>query len=187
MSSADKIHQSSMKVKEKLRLNSLKLLHFDARDEAIVQQSFEHVQAFTSGVQLNFGLTPTHILHALKDAHQAADEYYTMKHAQQWNTDFVIPQEAIAADSALFQHCNYHFAAMCRHKQALLAANRISQERIWSVFGKNGNRVPGVDKKDVQILIEFAVSGITPPVAASFQPEATNVYGIKQYNIINCQ
>ena len=164
-----------MKVKEKLRLNSLKLLHFDARDEAIVQQSFEQVQAFTSGLQLSFGLKPTHILHALRDAHQAADEYYTMKHAQQWNTDFVIPQEAIAADSALFQHCNYNFAAMCRHKQALLAANRISQERIWSVFGKNGNRVPGVDKKDVQILIEFAVSGITPPVAASFQPEATNV------------
>ena len=85
-----------MKVKEKLRLNSLKLLHFDARDEAIVQQSFEHVQAFTSGLQLSFGLKPTHILHALRDAHQAADEYYTMKHAQQWNTDFVIPQEAIA-------------------------------------------------------------------------------------------
>ena len=175
MSSADKIHQSSMKVKEKLRLNSLKLLHFDARDEKVIQQSFEQTLSFTNGLQLDFGLTPANILHALQEAHQAADEYYTMRHAQQWNTDFVIPTEAIAADSALFQLCNYDFTAMCKHKQALLAKNRISQQRIWEVFGKNGDKVPGVDKKDIQILITFAIYGITPPVAASFKPEATDI------------
>ena len=76
--------------------------------------------------------------------------------------EFVIPQEAIAADSALFLECNHDFAEMCRRKQSLLASNRISRERIAALFGNHGERIPGVDAKDVHILIDFAVYGITP-------------------------
>ena len=82
---------------------------------------------------------------------QAQQEYYTMRHALEWNTDFVI----------IFKACNYDFSTMCRHKQASLAKNRISRERIWAVFG--------------QTLIEFAVFGITAPIAASFKAEAHDV------------
>jgi hypothetical protein len=66
---------------------------------------------------------PTHIQSALQAAHTAADEYYTVRHALAWNTDFVIPADAIAADSTLFQECGYDFARMCRHKQSKLSHN----------------------------------------------------------------
>jgi hypothetical protein len=84
--------------KEKIRINSLKLLHFDSRDEQIIQESFQQVLAFSAGLQLHYGLTDNDIMSALTAAHIAADEYYTVRHTLAWNTDFVIPVEAIEAD-----------------------------------------------------------------------------------------
>jgi len=148
VASLQRIHQSALKVKEKLRINSLKILHFDARDNEIVQASLQQAQLFINGLHLNAGLTSSDILQALQEAHRAADEYYTMRHAQAWNTDFVIPQEAIDADSALFLDCDHDFTEMCRRKQSLLAANRISRDRIVAIFGSRGERIPGVDARD---------------------------------------
>ena len=175
LASKQRIQQSALKVKEKLRINSLQILHFDARDEEIVQASLQQAQLFINGLNLSLGLTSSDILRALQEAHKAADEYYTMRHAEAWNTDFIIPQEAIDADSALFQECGHDFSEMCRRKQSLLAANRISKDRIVAIFGSQGERIPGVDARDVQILINFAVYGITPPTSESFKAEAHDV------------
>ena len=41
------IHHAAAKAKEKNRLNSLKLLHFDSRDEKLIQDSFQQVLTFT--------------------------------------------------------------------------------------------------------------------------------------------
>ena len=117
------IHYAASKAKEKIRINSLKLLHFDSRDDRIVQESLQQVMDFSAGFHLLYGLTNDDIMTALRAAHIAADKYYTVRHALAWNTDFVIPVEAIEADSNLFQSCGQDFAAMCRHKQQLLANN----------------------------------------------------------------
>ena len=114
---------------EKIRLHSLKLLHFDSRDDQLIQDSFQQVLTFTDGLQMPSTLTKQYIMSALQAAHTAADEYYTVRHALAWNTDFVFPVEAIDADTALFQDCGYDFAKMCRHKQSKLAHNRLSTER----------------------------------------------------------
>jgi hypothetical protein len=153
----------------------LKLLHFDSRDEQINQESYQQVLAFTDGLQLSYGLTFADIWSALQSAHTAADEYYTVRHALAWNTDFVIPQDAIEADSALFKECGFDFARMCRHKQHLLASNRLSRNRIISVFGPTGTKIPKVLPKDFNTLLEFADYGITPIVAPSFRPESVNI------------
>lgn len=63
-----------------------------------MQKSLQVVLAFVNGLQLNFGLTSDNILRALQEAHRAADEYYTIRHAMEWDTMFVIPAEVIAAD-----------------------------------------------------------------------------------------
>ena len=169
------IRYAASKAKEKIRINSLKLLHFDSRDDRIVQESFQQVMDFSTGFHLHFGLTIDDIMAALRAAHTAADEYYTVRHALAWNTDFVIPIDAIAADSALFQSCGQDFAAMCRHKQQLLAHNRLSPERIFSIFGATGQRIPGVTMRDFNTLLEFATKGITPLVSPGFKPESVNV------------
>jgi len=158
------------KTVEKLRINALKILHFDSRDTSLVQESLHKAMAFIHGLQLNYGLTKQDILLALQKAHQASDKYYTMRHAMEWDTTFVIPSEAIVNDSALFRDCDYDFPKMCHYKQNLLAANRISRHRINSVFGTDGQRIPGVDLRDINILLGFADNGITPPVASSFSP-----------------
>ena len=138
ISAVESIHQSALKVKEKLRINALKVLHFDERDEIVVKEAYHQVSQFIQGLNLNFGLTASDILSALQGAHRASDEYYTMRHAQAWNTDFEIPAESIEADSALFRLCNYDFTEVCRRKQALLAKNGISKDRILAIFGPNG-------------------------------------------------
>jgi hypothetical protein len=153
----------------------LKLLHFDSRDEQIIQESFQQVLAFPAGFQLHYGLADSDIMSALKAAHTAADEYYTVRHALAWNMDFVIPVEAIEADSALFHSCGHDFASMCRHKQQLLAHNRLSTERIFSILGPTEQRIPGISTKDFNTLLEFAANGITPLVSPGFKSESINV------------
>ncbi len=175
VSSRGSIHYAASKAKEKIRINSLKLLHFDSRNEQIIQESFQQVSAFSAGLQLHFVLTDADIMSALKAAHIAADEYYTVRHALAWDTDFVIPAAAIEADSTLFKSCGRNFAAMCRHKQQMLAHNRLSTDRIFSIFGKTGQRIPGVTPQDFATLVEFAENGITPIVSPGFQPESINV------------
>ena len=143
----------SIEGKGKIRINSLKLLNFDSRDDRIVQESFKQVMDFSAGFHLLYCLTNDDIMTALKATHTAADEYYTVRHALAWNTDFVIPIEAIEADSTLFQSCGQDFAAMCRHKQQLLAHNRLLPERIFSIFGPTGQRIPGVTTHDFNTLL----------------------------------
>jgi hypothetical protein len=95
LSAQTNIRQAANKAKEKLRINALKILQFDSRDTSLIQESFHNSMAFIHGVQLNYGLTKQDILLALQKAHQASDEYYTMRHAMEWDTTFVIPSEAI--------------------------------------------------------------------------------------------
>lgn len=100
------------------------------------------------GLQWSYELTTDSVLTALQSAHRASSEYYiwdtsnTIKHAMEWDTSFVIPPEAIAADSAFFRDCENDFAKMCKHKQSLLASNRISLQRIHSIFGTDGTKIP---------------------------------------------
>jgi hypothetical protein len=64
---------------------------------------------------------------------------------------------------------------MCRHKQSKLSHNRLSVERIKSIFGATGTHISGVSSQDFNTLLEFAEHGITPIVAPSFKAEAINV------------
>jgi len=108
------IRQSAAKSKEKNRINALKVLQFDSRDKALINESLQVALAFVNALQLSYGLTSNAILLTLQDAHRAADEYYTIRHTMERDTSFIIPEEAIAADSALFCDCHYNFSQMCR-------------------------------------------------------------------------
>ena len=153
------------KCKERLRLNSIKILHFDSRNTIIVNEAFRQVQSFIAELNLTYGLASSDILTALQGAHRVSDEYYTM------DTTFVIPQVAIDADMTLFHDLNYDL----KYKQQRLASNRISPARIRLIYGAGGRKLPGVDPKDISILLDFVTNGITPPVAPSFQPQSYNV------------
>jgi hypothetical protein len=61
---------------------------------------------------------------------------------------------------------------MCRHKQQLLAHNRLSTERIFSILETTGQKIPDVTPHDFATLLEFAETGITPLVSPGFQPES---------------
>ena len=145
------IHHAASKAKEKIRLNSLKLLHFDSRDIQLINDSCQQVLKFAEGLQLSLTLTTQDIMAALQAAHTAASEYFTVRHALAWNTDFVIPTEAIAADLVLFRECGYDFPAMCWYKQRKLAHNRLSTDRIVAIFGSTGTKIPGVSLQDCHV------------------------------------
>ena len=77
-------------------------MHFDSRDTILINDALHQINLFTFGLQFELKLTYEIVLVALESAHRASDEYYTLRHAQAWNTDFIIPQAAIDADFALF-------------------------------------------------------------------------------------
>lgn len=130
--------------------------------------------AFIKALGLQLKITAVQIRTALEEAHKAADGHYTLKHAEQWNTDFEFPQSAIDADTKLWIECSNDLTVMCKVKQAKLAHNRISVQRVLQAFGTLGNKYPTMLHSDFMILMDFAANGITPLIAEDFQPQSTN-------------
>jgi len=105
---------------------------------------------------------------ALKQAHIASDEYYSLANAVAWNITFEFPQSAVDED-------HHDFTLLYKVKQGRLAANRLSIQRVKRTFGDHGDRVPDRAQSDFLFLLEFAVNGITPIIKYDFVPEATNI------------
>ena len=96
-----------MKAREKRRINSLQILQFDTRDIELINKQHCAVQEFGAALGLKLRISVDQIRKVLEDAHRAAEGYYTLKHAEQWNTDFEFPQDAINADAALWRQCSH--------------------------------------------------------------------------------
>jgi len=55
---------------------------------------------------------------ALKQAHLASDDYYSVANAVAWNTTFEFPQSAVDEDQQLWQDCCHDFTLLCKIKQS---------------------------------------------------------------------
>lgn len=139
-----------------------------------------HVQSFIDALGLSTSLTHADIHSALRSAHVAADEHFNLVNAQQWNTTFEFPAEALAADAVLFQQCEGDFTKMCSIKQSSLADNRLSLRRVIETFGPTGQRIPSMLQADFVTLTEFARFGITPLVASDFVPNSTLIPPLRE-------
>lgn len=89
-------------------------------------------------------------MNALQQARIASDGYYNVTHAQQWNTTFEFPPEAIAVNVAILESCGNDFALMCRAKQSKLAHNRLSVRRVIETFGPQGTKISGMLPADLE-------------------------------------
>ena len=132
----------ALKAREKRRINNLPILRFDSRDLELINMLQLTVQAFSVALGLDVRLTVREIRDALEQAHIAADGHYTLKHAEQWNSDFEFPQSAIDADTELWHQCSQDLTATCKAKQARLAHNRLSVQRVRQFFWQFRNQIP---------------------------------------------
>jgi len=164
----------ALKAREKRRINNLPIMQFDSRDFELINKMQLTVHVFSVALGLDVRLTVREIRDALEQAHIAADGHYTLKHAEQWNSDFEFPQSAIDADTELWHQCSQDLTATCKAKQARLAHNRLSVQRVRQVFGNSGTKYPGMLQSDFQLLLDFAANGITPLLADDFVPQSTN-------------
>ena len=156
----------TLKTKEKLRINNLKILHF--RSYAGRQNKSNRGCFLVSFGDHRSSIRSGHP----QQAHIASDEYYTMAHAAAWNTTFEFPPEAIAADRMLWDQCGHD----------KLASNRLPADRVIDIFGEDGTMIPGMLLSDFRLhphhkpsQLEFATHSITPIVAEDFVPERINI------------
>jgi len=112
---------------------------------------------------------------ALKQAHIASDEYCSLANTVGWSTTFEFPQSAVDEDHQLCQEYGHDFTLMCKIKQSMLAANRLSVERVKCIFDDQSDKVQGMAQRDFLLLLDFAENGITPIIGYDFVPEATNI------------
>jgi len=143
----------------------LQILQFDSRDMELISQQHRAVQEFGIALGLNVQITADRLRSVLEHAHRASEGYYTLKHAEQWNTDFEFPQDAIDAED---------LTTICKVKQARLAHNRLSVKRVLHAFGPLGTKYPKMLHADFMILMDFAANGITPLFADDFVPQSSN-------------
>ena len=109
---APAIKDGALKAREKSRLNGLQILRFDSKDVALIQLQYVTVKAFSTALGLNIHLSENQVQSALEQAHMASDGYYSLKHAEQWNTTFEFPQSAIDADTELWHRCSKDLATL---------------------------------------------------------------------------
>lgn len=166
----DRMRQGTLKARERLRINSLKILQIDKTDDRITAAAKIAVDAFTSAIGASDSISEELILDTLQRAHVASDDF-TLNHAKAWNTTFEFPPEALVSDRDFWHSCGKDFTLMCKTKQDRLTANKLSTERLKVVFGPTGTKVPGLLPTDFQLLLEFATVGITPIVVDDFVPE----------------
>ena len=160
-----------MKAREKQRINNLKILHFDSKDQLNIATAKKAVDNFAEALGIAGQISESDILDALQRAHIASDEYYNLKHAAAWNTTFEFPPEAINEDMQLWDQCLRDFTLMCKTKQDRLAGNRLSEARVREVFGHDGTIIPGMLASDFNLLLEFGRTGVTPILPIDFKPE----------------
>jgi len=80
-SEEDKRVKGALKTKEKRRINELKILHFNDRDEVLINEMQLLVEAFMVNLGLTESITQHQLLDTLQKAHVASDEYYNITHA----------------------------------------------------------------------------------------------------------
>jgi len=80
-------YNGALKAREKRRINSLQILQFNSRDIELISKQHRAVQEFGIALGLNVQITADRLRNVLEDAHRASEGYYTLKHAEQWNTD----------------------------------------------------------------------------------------------------
>ena len=131
---------------------------------ALIQLQYVTVKAFSTALGFNIHLSENQIQSALEKAHMASDGYYSLKHAEQWNTTFEFPQSAIDDDTKLWHQCSKDLATLYRTKQSALSSNRLSVRRVLQAFGPRGKML----HSDFMILMDFAPNEITPIVAEDF-------------------
>ena len=68
----------ALKAKERLRLNNLKILHFDSTDNQRIQAAKSTVDTFCAALGIRDSLSDEVIMDALKQVHIASDEYYSL-------------------------------------------------------------------------------------------------------------
>ena len=117
MSETERMQRGAMKAREKLRINSMKILQFDSTDKGKVAKAKMAVDEFTHSLAIKAQLSDKDILDALQQAHIASDEYYNLKHAAAWDTTFEFPPEAISADMELWKQCSRDFTLMCKQNK----------------------------------------------------------------------
>jgi hypothetical protein len=71
----------ALKAKERLRLNNLKILRFDSTDNRRIQAAKSAVDSFCAALGIKDSLSEEVIMDALKQAHIASDEYYSLANA----------------------------------------------------------------------------------------------------------
>jgi hypothetical protein len=73
VSELERIRRGALKAKEKLRINNLKILHFDSTDHMLVAKTKATVDAFSTALGIVGQISEADILSALQQTHIASD------------------------------------------------------------------------------------------------------------------
>ena len=172
LASVQSVNIGVSQISRQKKNNSLKILHFDSRDEQLISVQLAAVLAFSGALAIHGQLTALQLRSALEQAHIASDGYYSQNHAELWNTDFEFPPDAIIADAQLWIDCGRDLTYMCKTKQHRLAPNRLSVEHVLQV--SDDAKYPTMLHSDFLIILDFAAHGITPILADDFKAQAQN-------------
>jgi hypothetical protein len=161
------------KAREKKRVNALPILRCDDEDKLLINST---VAIATDFISILGGSDPPSFLlvkELLTEAHTVASSVFSIKAAQIWGGEFVIPPAALAADLKLFQQCAHNLTTLCNTRHNALRHNRLSIERIHQTFGRDGRLVPTLDNADFLRLSEFANHGVSVLQPVGFLPSST--------------
>lgn len=153
---------------QKERESSLPILAFSDKDRALIEQTVREVVAFGHALHSSHDLLPDkgQVYRILEEAHRAASEVFGMEAAKEWGGNFVFPPDVFSRDATRLQSLQGDIVALIGQHHNERAHLYLSEARVTSVFGADGDKIRNVSLEDFRRVLKLAREGIhimTPP------------------------
>jgi len=102
-----------------------------------------------------------------EEAFKLADDVYTMKDAEDWGENFVIPSHALQTDIEDYAATGYKLEALAECRQQAVSANRLSSQRPPM------RDVLSPDNPEIELLQKLADEGFSLLVDPTFVPNSS--------------
>lgn len=157
---------------QKERESSLPILSFSDKDRALIEQTVREVVAFGHALNSSHDLLPSkeQVYHLLGEAHRTASEVFGVEAAKVWGSDFVFPPDVFSRDATRLQLLQGDIGSLIGQHHAERAHLYLSEARVISVFGANGDKIRNVPREDIQRVLKLARVGIQIMTPADFNP-----------------
>lgn len=155
---------------QKEKESTLPILLSNIQNDILFQTTIHEADKLRRALGTMKTPTPLLIQETLTKAHIVASETYGIAAAQLWSEGFEFPPDVGIVGENLLRKHNYNAITAFEEHHNKRNHQYLNHDRVISVFGKNGHKIPDLDPVDFQRILQLAEEGIKVITPTGFIP-----------------